>query len=113
MLEDGTGSIASDALGFQVRILDACLYDVITFDTRLKNIDYAVSASGAPFVPKAPTFSHTYALCPVACYLTMEGGSAISSTVSRGLGLSLTFTDQPRITIATSDKYWVGYTDRF
>jgi len=43
----------------------------------------------------------------------MEGGSAISSTVAKGLGLSFTVTDQPKITIATSDKYWVGYSGRF
>ena len=113
MLEDGTGSVASDVLGFQVKILDACLYDTITFDKTLSTIDYTVSTSGTPFSSKAPVFSHTYPLCPVTCYLTMEGGSAISSTVAKGLGLSFTVTDQPKITIATSDKYWVGYSGRF
>ena len=114
VLEDGTGQVASTALNFRVTILDACLYDTITFDQTINVIDYAVSTSGQPFTPQgAPIYSHTYPLCPVSCYLSAEGGASISQAVVDGLGLSLVETPQPELTIQTSDKYWVGYSGRF
>lgn len=93
VLEDGTGQVASDALNFSVTILDACLYDTISFDQTLSKIDYAVSTSNTPYTPQgAPIFSHTFPLCPVSCYLSSEGGAPIPADVVAGLGLSLTET---------------------
>lgn len=51
VLEDGTGQVASNDLNFRVTILDACLYDTISFDTNLSEINYAISTSNTPYTP--------------------------------------------------------------
>lgn len=75
---DGTNLVKSTDLEFTVTILDACLFDTISFDSNIGEIVYAISTSGTPFSPAdAPRYSHTFEKCPVTCGITDADGSPV------------------------------------
>lgn len=111
ILDDGTNRVASADLRFSVTILDPCVVDTIAFKETLSTIDYAIGTVARPY-SGYPVYEHTYALCPVECELTMEGGSPVGAAMVTGLGLSLDETPQPVFSMSTADKYWSGFSAR-
>lgn len=108
-LMDGTNLVKSTDLEFTVTILDACIFDTISFNSNIGEITYAISTSGTPFSPAdAPRYSHTFEKCPVTCGITDADGSPVQPFIQNALGLQLAVNPQPSITIATSDKLYVG-----
>jgi len=90
------------ALEFTVDIISACRNDVVTFDTDLTVINYAISSS-ANIGQFVGVYSNTYPLCPVQCEFTQQNGSSVPT----GFGLAFQ-TPMPRVTIQTDNKSKAG-----